>query len=163
MFCDHRYLISVTSKWVDNCGQFFFWKAHLMSMKVSDYVRHIISAKSIFNVKDERVNQKTCIIGWLDRDSKSLISKDLTHHHDESTLGVKMSSSKIKMENILQLGLEWWWLFVPCLIPIARLLLSDKLRDFIKQNMIPPFMCLRELQSQVWKSATSVCSPSSEG
>lgn len=85
--------------------------------------------------------------------------KGLTHHHDESTLGVKISRSKIKMKYILEMGLEW--IFVPFLIPIA-LLSSDKPRDFIGENEFLPFMYWLKLYNQVWKSLTIVRRPSLE-
>lgn len=64
---------------------------------------------------------------------------EITHHHDESTRGVKMSRSKMKKKYILEMGLEWleWcWPLGPSLIAVA-MALCDKLRE----HMSLPFMC----------------------
>lgn len=64
---------------------------------------------------------------------------EITHHHDESTRGVKMSRSKMKEKYILEMGLEWleWcWPLGPSLIAVA-MALCDKLRE----HMSLPFMC----------------------
>lgn len=66
-----------------------------------------------------------------------------------------MSRSKIKTKYILEMGLEWCWIFVPSLIPIATLP-CDKLRG----HMFLPLMCWWRLHKQVWRSWTIVCRPS---
>lgn len=93
---------------------------HRSHMCILTFVAVAFSTWRISVTLDVELIQGDCSLNWSKRQQKHL--RDLTYHHDESTLGVKMSRTKIKMKYILEMGLEWCCIFVSFLNPIAALL-----------------------------------------
>lgn len=76
----------------------------------------------------------------------------LTHHQDESTPGVNMSSSKIKM------GLLWCCVFEPFLTLMPDNPVDSRLMVFVFGDLL---MYWQKMCSQVCESSETVCRPSS--
>lgn len=77
---------------------------------------------SLYFTRVEEI-QGDCRLKWPKCQQAPL--RDLTYHQDESTLGVKMSRSRIHKKYILDMGLELCCILVSFLSPIVPLL-SDK-------------------------------------